>query len=587
MKNTILLTAALLVSTSATFARNITPVTVQGDITTNTHWTNDKQYLLKGSVYVDSNATLTIDSGVTVFGDKATKGTLIIERGAKIYANGTKKYPVIFTSNENPASRDIGDWGGLVICGKCPTNWQGDHQVEGGLRSFYGGNDPNDNSGRLSYVRIEFGGIAFSPDNEVNSLSLYAVGSGTQIDHVQCSYNGDDAIEWFGGTVNAKYLVTYKTVDDDFDNDLNFSGKVQFGLSVRAPYVSDGVSGSKGMESDAYQGGTYSGTTYLASMANTSVWSNITWVGPQKTPGTSQHNSASNIAGIQIRRGSGASILNSIVLGWPVGLLIDESSSSYGSTVANITSGSLQFRNNIIAGVVNSKGPRDIFYVKDGARNNTPVVTSADTTASGNPANPFNPFAGPYNFLLNGPFGNRINPLDNAVTGGLNLTDPFNAGIPNPMPATGSPALSGADFTNNKASDTWFTPTSYVGGFGTDNWLDMWTEFSPVNANYDVLRGNDQGVGINNIATSVNQVTVYPNPAANFAVVTFNVTERTKMTVGLYDITGKQVAEVLNGEETVGTHSANIDLSNVPAGYYMVRIATAAGQQALSLVVTK
>jgi hypothetical protein len=585
MKKKIYLAALTLALTSPVFARNITPITVQGDLTGNVRWTNDQQYLLKGYVYVDSNAVLTIDSGVTVFGDKATKGTLIVERGAKIYANGTKNFPIIFTSNENLGARNYGDWGGVIICGKTPTNWQADHQVEGGPRSLYGGNDPADNSGRLSYVRVEFGGIAFSPNNEVNSISLYAVGSGTQIDHVQCSFSGDDAFEWFGGTVNAKYLVAYKTVDDDFDNDLNFSGKNQFGVAMREPYVADAASGSKAMECDAYQSGTYSGIPYLAAQGNTSIWSNLTLVGPQKTPGTTNHNAGSNIAAIQIRRGAGISVVNSVIVGWPVGLLIDESAAAYGSTTANIASGSLQFRNNILAGIVSSSGPRDVFYVKDGARNNTPTVTSADSATG----TPFNPYTGPYGFVTAAAFGNRINAADNSASGGLNLTDPFNLGNPNLLPAATSPALTGADFSAaSKATDAFFDRTAYVGAFGADNWMATWTEFNPINANYDVLRtGPSGGVGVKGIESTLRSLSVYPNPSSSFAVLTFDLVERSMVQVDLYDITGKLVKNIFNGTKAASTHSFSIDLSDVQSGLYFARITTNGGSMTAKLTVAK
>ena len=120
-------------------------------------------------VYVTYGAILTIDSGVIIKGDKNTKGTLIIERGAKIIAKGTKTAPIVFTSNQPAGARAYGDWGGIIICGSAPTNWTaGQAQVEGGPRSFYGGTNPNDNSGVLEFVRIEFPGVAFSPGHEVN-----------------------------------------------------------------------------------------------------------------------------------------------------------------------------------------------------------------------------------------------------------------------------------------------------------------------------------------------------------------------------------------------------------------------------------
>eukprot|EP01136_Pigoraptor_vietnamica_P013244 Opistho-1_new@54052 len=238
--------------------------------------------------------------------------------------------PIIFTSNEPQGSRTYGDWGGVIICGKAPVNWTaGEAQVEGGPRSFYGGTDANDNSGTLSYVRIEFGGIAFSPNNEVNSLTLCGVGAATQIDHIMVSYGGDDGIEWFGGTVNAKYLVSHRMVDDDFDNDNGFSGKVQFFVSQKDPNVAD-ISGSKAIESDSYLAGTIDGKTD-ASKATKAVFSNGTMIGPVVTPTSTAYDVVQHTAGVHIRRGSSLSLFNSIIGGFACGLLIDESSSSYGS----------------------------------------------------------------------------------------------------------------------------------------------------------------------------------------------------------------------------------------------------------------
>ena len=144
-----------------------TPVeNVQDSISTDTHWTCDKQYLLFGYVYVTNNATLTIDPGVVVKGDKNSKGSLIVERGSKLVAVGTPTQPIVFTSNQPVGQRSYGDWGGVILCGKAPVNWNGGEAVvEGGPRSLYGGTDPHDNSGHLSYVRIEFPGVSFSPNN--------------------------------------------------------------------------------------------------------------------------------------------------------------------------------------------------------------------------------------------------------------------------------------------------------------------------------------------------------------------------------------------------------------------------------------
>lgn len=130
----------------------------------------------------------------------------------------------MFTSEEAKGNRRPGDWGGIILCGKAKNN-KSEMQIEGGPRTKHGGNDDADNSGVLSYVRIEFAGYPFQTDQEINGLTLGSVGSGTKIDHVQVSYTNDDSYEWFGGTVNCKYLVAYKGWDDDFDTDNGFSGK--------------------------------------------------------------------------------------------------------------------------------------------------------------------------------------------------------------------------------------------------------------------------------------------------------------------------------------------------------------------------
>lgn len=165
-------------------------------------------YILKGWVYIANGAELTIEPGTIIKGDKQTKASLIAERGGKLIAQGSASEPIVFTSEEAPGNRKPGDWGGVILCGKARNN-QTEMQIEGGPRTKHGGNDDADNSGVLSYVRIEFAGYPFNTDQEINGLTLGSVGSGTKIDHVQVSYSNDDSYEWFGGTVNCKYLVAY------------------------------------------------------------------------------------------------------------------------------------------------------------------------------------------------------------------------------------------------------------------------------------------------------------------------------------------------------------------------------------------
>ena len=212
---------------------------VRGVITTDQHWTSDKTYRLRGYVYVTNNATLTIDPGTKIVSNKDSAGVLVIYRGAKIKAIGTAASPIVFTSAE--ANPKPGDLGGVVLVGQATGN--GNHSViEGGVDaafSAFGGNDDADNSGTLKYVRIEYAGKAVNPGDEINGLSLYAVGSGTTIDYVQITRGLDDAFEFFGGTVNCKHLIAYNCADDDYDMDDGYRGKIQFAISVKDPLFTD------------------------------------------------------------------------------------------------------------------------------------------------------------------------------------------------------------------------------------------------------------------------------------------------------------------------------------------------------------
>lgn len=220
--------------TSGTSGGPVTVEEIQGAVAASRTLTADKKYLLKGLVQVKAGATLTIAKGTTIMGDNATKAILMIEPGAKIMAEGTADEPIVFTSQANEGSRKPGDWGGLVILGNAPVNQPGGKgSVEGILKTVgtgteYGGSNPDDNSGVLKYVRIEYAGVILSPDNEVNGITFAGVGRGTTVDFVQVRQALDDCFEWFGGTVNAKHLVCQGNQDDGFDMDNGFQGKLQF-----------------------------------------------------------------------------------------------------------------------------------------------------------------------------------------------------------------------------------------------------------------------------------------------------------------------------------------------------------------------
>ncbi len=419
-------------------------VTVSGEITTNTTWTKTNIYLLSGFVYVEDGATLTIEAGTIIKGDKASKGTLIVTKTGTIQAQGTACQPIVFTSNEPAGSRTYGDWGGIIILGEAPINVTGGSAViEGGVDTpegdgTYGGASPADNSGVLSYVRIEFPGIPFVPGNEINGLTMGGVGSGTTIDHIQVSYSGDDSFEWFGGRVNAKYIVAYRGFDDDFDTDFGYRGKVQFGYALRDPNVAD-VSGSNGFEADN------DATGSTNSPFSKALFSNITIAGPKVNTGDVVNVNFKR--GAHLRRNTQTSIYNSIIMGYPeVGVRIEGTNTSI-----NASNDSLQFENNIISG-----SPDDYNCTT------CDVGFNIDTWAAGNANQTY---------------------LTNA---GVGLVDAFNLSNPDPRPSAGSaPTTIGTYFTG-LLSDPFFTPTSYTGAFSTTNdWTnESWLNFDPQNTNY-------------------------------------------------------------------------------------------------------
>lgn len=318
-------------------------MTVSADITSNTTWTTGTIVLLQNKIYVKNNAVLTIQAGVIIRGDKATQGTLLITKSSKIIAQGTSSNPIIFTSGEAAGSRAEGDWGGVVILGNAKNNQPGGiANIEGivvSAESEYGGTNDQDSSGVFSYVRIEFPGIAFIPNKEINGLTFGSVGSKTKIDHVQVSFSGDDSYEWFGGTVDAKYLIAFRGTDDDFDTDYGFSGRIQFGLIVRDPDLFDAAGDSNGFESDNDATGT-------ANFPRTqAIFSNITSIGPKRNGTVTLPVGEKFERAFYIRRNSSISVFNSIAASWEKGIYLKDA-----GTVDNFAvNDSAVFANNLIA----------------------------------------------------------------------------------------------------------------------------------------------------------------------------------------------------------------------------------------------
>lgn len=436
-------------------------------------------YLLKGWVYVTSGATLTIEPGTVIKGDKDTKAALIVERGGKIIAQGTKDLPIVFTSAQPAGSRKPGDWGGVIICGNASNN-KNEMIIEGGPRSKHGGDNDADNSGVLSYVRIEFAGYPFKADQEINGLTLGSVGNGTKIDHIQVSYSNDDSFEWFGGTVNAKYLISYHGWDDDFDTDSGFRGKIQFGLIVKHPKIAD-KSISNGFESDNNS----DAPNQLP--ITRPIFSNITIIGPvgqdpQFVNNTSyidggayNPNNGSKLgqhqAGVQIRRGSNLHLYNSVIAGFPVGLMICNDKGSQTQSAAS--DGRIGIKNIYLvnSGILGSD--KDASF-KDSLSTN---ASTFDKTAAESFASGFFKQASNKNHIFSDLSDIALKQPNSLLTGA-------NWGPTSTSPLIGKSGL----FDETLLTDQFFDKVDFIGAFrgdsSSDNWTSGWANFNPQNTVY-------------------------------------------------------------------------------------------------------
>jgi hypothetical protein len=425
-------------------------IVLEGNITTNRTLIATEKYLLRGKVYVQSGVTLTIPAGTVIFGEKDTDGGLIISRGAKIDARGTATNPIIMTSQAPKGFRNRGDWGGVVILGY-DYNSNGESASIEGITAGetvgrYGSNNAaaigNDNSGFMQYVRIEYAGIALSPDNELNSLTMGSVGSGTTIDHIMVSYANDDAYEWFGGSVNHKYLIAHLTNDDDFDTDRGYNGKIQFGLVVRDNGVAD-FSGSKAWESSS--NGSAAAPTYGGTSRHSApVFANVTVLGPRLFGPSIDTDYKS---GFEVNSFSTIKIHNSIITGFP--------------TTATFTTAGATVTGNVFAHNANAG------QVADGV--SAPATFATDNTLETGITNIF----GAYTVKVPATAANN------------NFYNP--AGLPAAaMQAATSPYVTGAI---DLSADAFFENVPHRGAFGAAagtgwNITSAWVNFDPNNANY-------------------------------------------------------------------------------------------------------
>lgn len=473
-------------STIANFVVTVgNPQTVlEGTLTTRT-LDATKPYLLKGQVFVPSGVILTIPAGTVIKGEKASKAVLIVQPGGKLMANGTVANPVVFTSAQKVGERDRGDWGGVIVLGNAFVNQSAKPAIEGITPSQTFGSvaadgatpatNASENSGSLTYVRIEYAGVELTPNNETNGLTMGGVGNGTTISNIQISFGGDDSYEWFGGTVNADHLISLSAWDDDLDTDFGWGGNVQFGLIVRNPFSAD-QSGSNCFESDNQGNGNpiagiCDGTTNTG--CTRGVFSNITVLGPREIQSRSISGNYQNA--MHIRRRSAISIFNSFFSAYRIGLRVDDL-----GTLDNLNGGTSRLAYNVLS-VPGSTLIGMSTTASDGAF--ATGLSGGDATAistywTSNNNTAFNNVTDASVFTNLGVTSTLYWSAQTSSTYPSNPNFTLGAGVAGPSNLNG-----GSNFTDPKLAT--FTSTTYRGAFSsTADWTDGWSEFQPLNKVY-------------------------------------------------------------------------------------------------------
>ncbi|MGE3509067.1 MAG: T9SS C-terminal target domain-containing protein [Vicinamibacterales bacterium] len=394
-------------------------VVVTGSIVDDMSWSNRNVYVLRGAVFIEEGATLNIQEGTLIAGEAGSVGTLIVLRGGKLNAIGTREQPIVFTSDQPPGQRSRGDWGGIIINGRAPLNIPGGEGVGEAQTGIYGGDDPNDDSGTMRYVRVEFAGTEFSPDNELNGMAFQGVGRGGSYEYIQVHMNRDDAFEWFGGTADIKHAIASNAGDDSFDWTFGWTGRAQF-LAVHQR--SDDA--DWGIEADNNEF-----NNELLPRANPQIY-NMTICGdPDRNEG------AESIRGVLFRRGTAVTFRNFLIAGSKtLGMQIDGS-----ATIAQVNNGTTQIGNGVIWGPV------------------TPLHASVQP------------------FVANRRFPDiRVN-----VDGGLSA-ECFNHAAPNFQPVSIATLAGGQMAPALPPNDGFFEPVTFIGAVPPppeDDWTTGWTAY--------------------------------------------------------------------------------------------------------------
>jgi len=525
----------------------------------------DTLYILTGFYYVDSTYSITIEPGTVVMGD--TAATLVVQRGAEIHARGTADRPIVFTSMKDPGERETGNWGGVIILGEAPVN-RVNPVIEGGLLDgYFGGNDPDDDSGEFYYCRIEWPGHRIVEGNEVNGLTMGGVGRGTEIHHVQVSYSNDDSYEWFGGNQgnqddragdNGNYLVVLGGLDDVFDCDYGHSGGHQFGFCLRDPLYSDLEGTANGWECDSYKP---SGET---PPITDPTFANCTIVGPMRTNAHVDSLPPVNAFGYSglVRRAARTSVYNSVIMGFPYGMSIRD----------------IECHNAATANELN------FHYMSLQATDTPDTVTSVHDVSE---------WAGVTNWWNTEP-GNVASHSLPRMPDDIGLTDMSDLNDPDPRPLpTSELVTTPAVWTDSEVSGAKWEHTTYRGAFAPGGrslqWMEGWTNFDPQWTDYDPeVVGVDEAI-VEGRSLSQN----YPNPFNPVTKIAYSIRQAGPVTIKVVNAAGKVVRTLLDTELDAGANGVvtwdGTDEAgqNCASGVYFYKIEAPQGSETHKMVLMK
>ena len=526
-------------------------------------WTSENVYILDGLVIVEDGAELHIDAGTVI---KAEDGTgsdasaLVIARGGKIFARGTRARPIIFTSVKDDIStddlftyEDRGLWGGVVILGRAMTNNPGDAKedykeiegvnelvADGDARAEYGGKDDTDNSGIISYASIRHTGINIgeSDGNEIQGLTLGAVGSQTKLEYIEVYASGDDGVEFFGGTVNLKYFVSVFNSDDAIDWDEGWRGKGQFWFVLQAPDQAGAAAEQDGAGGDEFH----------QPYAIPQIY-NVTYVGAGSTAKPESDRGEM----LMFRDNSGGSYHNSIFTqfntdkgGHAIRIEdVDNTGSKTEDSRQRFESGDLALTHNIWWDFGAGDDPPSWIAGNDQAFRERVVNYLRDND----------------NFIED--------PLLRGIERGTQ-----GMGTLDPRPKNGSPA-----FTNEgaiiPADDPFFAPTNHIGAFGQENWLAGWTALDALGYVSNTATSIED-YNSEEIPSGIELGQNYPNPFNPSTMIEFGLDQPQNVSLSVYDLSGRQVALLINdAPKAAGTYRVAFDGRQFGSGLYIYQLRTA------------